>query len=57
MAERSTNEDDRLADFEARAVTLDGVTKVVHVAGARGQGDAALLQRRLDLNRIAAERA
>jgi dienelactone hydrolase len=34
MAERNTNEDDPLADFEARTVTLDGVTKVVHVAGA-----------------------
>ena len=34
MAERNTNEDDPLADFEARAVTLDGVTKVVHIAGA-----------------------
>jgi dienelactone hydrolase len=34
MARRSINEDDPLEDFDARAVTLDGITKVVHVAGA-----------------------
>jgi dienelactone hydrolase len=34
MAKRNTNEDDPLEDFETRALTLDGVTKVVHVAGA-----------------------
>jgi dienelactone hydrolase len=28
------NEDDRLEDFDPREITLDGVTKVVHVAGA-----------------------
>jgi dienelactone hydrolase len=33
MAKRSMNEDDPLEDFDAREVTLDGVTKVVHVAG------------------------
>lgn len=27
------NEDDPLDDFDPRAITLDGVTKVVHVAG------------------------
>ena len=27
------NEDDPLEDFDPRAITLDGVTKVVHVAG------------------------
>jgi dienelactone hydrolase len=34
MAERNTNEDDPLEDFDTRSVTLDGVTKVVHVAGS-----------------------
>jgi dienelactone hydrolase len=34
MPERSMNEDDPLEDFDAREVTLDGVTKVVHVAGS-----------------------
>jgi dienelactone hydrolase len=33
-ARRSVDEDDPLEDFTRRAVTLDGVTKVVHVAGA-----------------------
>ena len=32
--ERSVNEDDDLADFKAGNVTLNGVTKVVHVAGS-----------------------
>ncbi len=30
---RNLNEDDPLDDFEPRSITLDGVTKVVHVAG------------------------
>ena len=34
MARRKLDEDDPLEDFEARTVKLDGVTKVVHVAGA-----------------------
>src|SRR2546430_688533 len=34
MAVRSMSEDDPLEDFDPRAVTLDGVTKVVHVAGS-----------------------
>jgi dienelactone hydrolase len=34
MAQRSMNEDDPLEDFDHRAVTLDGVAKVVHVAGS-----------------------
>jgi dienelactone hydrolase len=33
MPRRSMDEDDPLEDFDARAVTLDGITKVVHVAG------------------------
>ena len=33
MPERSMNEDDPLEDFDPREVTLDDVTKVVHVAG------------------------
>jgi dienelactone hydrolase len=33
MPKRSMNEDDPLEDFDPRMVTLDGVTKVVHVAG------------------------
>jgi dienelactone hydrolase len=33
MPKRNLNEDDRLEDFDSRKVTLDGVTKVVHVAG------------------------
>jgi dienelactone hydrolase len=33
MTPRNPNEDDPLDDFEARSVTLDGVTKTVHVAG------------------------
>src|SRR5271166_5931623 len=34
MAERSVKEDDPLEDFDHRAVTLDGVTKKVYVAGS-----------------------
>jgi dienelactone hydrolase len=34
MAKRSMNEDDPLEDFDPRVVTLDGVTKTVHVAGS-----------------------
>ena len=34
MPTRNMNEDDPLEDFTARAITLDGVTKVVHAAGA-----------------------
>ena len=34
MAKRNMNEDDPLEDIEPRQITLDGVTKVVHVAGA-----------------------
>jgi len=33
MPERSTLVDDPLEDFDPRQITLDGVTKVVHVAG------------------------
>ncbi len=33
MSNHSLNEDDPLEDFDPREVTLDGVTKVVHVAG------------------------
>src|SRR5271166_6828070 len=33
MAERSVKEDDPLEDFDHRAVTLEGISKVVHVAG------------------------
>jgi dienelactone hydrolase len=34
MPKRNINEDDPLEDFDHREVTLDGVTKVVHVAGS-----------------------
>ena len=34
MSDRTLNEDDPLEDFAHRAVTLDGVTKTVHIAGA-----------------------
>jgi dienelactone hydrolase len=34
MPKRKMNEDDPLEDFEPRQITLDGVTKVVHAAGA-----------------------
>ncbi len=34
MATRSVHEDDPLEDFDARTVALEGVTKVVHVAGS-----------------------
>ena len=34
MPKRSMNEDDPLEDFEPRKITLEGVMKVVHVAGA-----------------------
>jgi dienelactone hydrolase len=34
MAKRNVNADDRLEDFTPRQITLDGVTKVVHVAGS-----------------------
>jgi dienelactone hydrolase len=34
MAKRSVNEDDPLEDFDAREISLDGVTKVVHVGGS-----------------------
>jgi dienelactone hydrolase len=34
MSQPNINEDDPLEDFQARAITLEGVTKVVHVAGA-----------------------
>ena len=33
MAKRSMKEDDPLEDFTHREITLDGVTKIVHVAG------------------------
>ena len=33
MTARSVKEDDPLDDFERRAITLDGVTKTVYVAG------------------------
>ncbi len=34
MTSRNLNEDDRLEDFERRPITLEGTTKVVHVAGS-----------------------
>ena len=34
MTKRNLNEDDPLEDFDPRQITLDGVAKVVHVAGA-----------------------
>jgi dienelactone hydrolase len=34
MLHRDLKEDDQLDDFDHRSLTLDGVTKVVHVAGA-----------------------
>ncbi|MBZ0113426.1 MAG: dienelactone hydrolase family protein [Thermoanaerobaculia bacterium] len=34
MVERNMNEDDRLEDFDSREISLDGVTKVVYMAGA-----------------------
>jgi dienelactone hydrolase len=34
MPKRSKHEDDPLDDFDPRAITLDGATKVVHVAGS-----------------------
>lgn len=34
MGARAISQDDPLDDFEARTVTLDGATKVVHVAGS-----------------------
>jgi dienelactone hydrolase len=34
MPRQNMNEDDPLDDFDPRAVTLDGITKVVHVAGS-----------------------
>ena len=34
MADRDLFQDDPLDDFDARAITLDGATKVVHVAGS-----------------------
>ena len=34
MTNRNMNEHDPLEDFDAREITLDGITKVVHVAGA-----------------------
>ena len=34
MPQRNMHEDDPLEDFEHRTITLDGVTKTVHVAGA-----------------------
>jgi dienelactone hydrolase len=37
MAHRNLKEDDALEDFEHREITLDDVTKIVHVAG-RGPG-------------------
>lgn len=33
MSKRNVNDDDPLEDFVARVITLDGVAKVVHVAG------------------------
>lgn len=33
MPKRCTNQDDMLEDFDPREIALDGVTKVVHVAG------------------------
>jgi dienelactone hydrolase len=34
MSKRDLNTDDPLEDFEPRAIALDGVTKIVHLAGA-----------------------
>lgn len=34
VSERSVNRDDLLEDFAHREITLEGQTKVVHVAGA-----------------------
>ena len=34
MTKRSMKQDDPLEDFEPRDITLDGVTKLVHMAGA-----------------------
>ncbi len=34
MPKRSVHEDDPLEDFDARTITLEGVAKVVHVAGS-----------------------
>ena len=34
MPKRNMKQDDPLEDFTRREITLDGVTKVVHVAGA-----------------------
>src|SRR5438876_8664063 len=34
MPKRNMNEDDRLEDFNPRKITLDGIMKVVHVAGS-----------------------
>src|SRR6059058_5999181 len=34
MPQRSMKQDDPLEDFERREITLDGVTKKVHVAGS-----------------------
>jgi len=34
MPKRNMNEDDPLEDFRSREITLDGITKVVYVAGA-----------------------
>jgi dienelactone hydrolase len=34
MSKRSIDEDDALEDFDPRAVSIEGVTKVVHVAGS-----------------------
>ena len=39
MRSRSIHEDDPLEDFARREITLDGVTKVVHVAGIGPGGD------------------
>jgi dienelactone hydrolase len=33
MPKQSTNDDDPLEDFDPRAITINGITKVVHVAG------------------------
>jgi hypothetical protein len=34
MPKRNLNEDDPLEDFDPREIVLEGVAKVVHVAGA-----------------------
>jgi dienelactone hydrolase len=34
MPKRSMKQDDPLEDFKAREITLDGITKRVHVAGS-----------------------